>query len=499
MILTKIPIFNLMIEIAYLLYYNFNIKYNKDSVMLFNSYIFIFIFFPVTLAIYYLFNHFKKYRCANLELLLSSFIFYGYLNRYYCYLLLGSILFNYAIHFLIFKQSQKADPSGSRFFLISGVTVNLCILFYFKYYNFFIENFNFIFHTAIPFKKILLPLGISFFTFQQISFIVDTYRKCTPLYHFLDYANYISFFPQLIAGPIVRHNEFIPQFTDTSRRHLCFENWETGIRYFCIGIAKKVLIADALGRAVNTGWENYRALNSFSALFVMLAYTLQLYYDFSGYSDMAVGLGKFFNIDLPVNFNSPYKAVTINDFWKRWHITLTRFFTDYLYIPLGGNRKGTLRTYINILLVFLASGIWHGANWTFICWGMIHGIIVVTYRIFHKFFDKFPPFLLRIGTFLGVNLAWIMFRADSLLEFKYFIGHLLHGGPGMLLPQISSEFSTNGILFLIFSLLISLFAPSSHQLTEKPARWYTVCFDILLLTFSIVSLSKISTFLYYKF
>ena len=237
--------------------------------------------------------------------------------------------------------------------MIFAVAVNLGIIGYFKYMDFFIENVNAVAGTDWPLKHIMLPLGISFFTFQQISFIVDTYRGQVPRYDFLTYACYVTFFPQLVAGPIVTHDELVPQLLDTSKKKIDWDNMAKGFYIFAMGLGKKVLIADVFGGAVNLGYGNIATLQATNAIVVMFAYSIQLYFDFSGYCDMAIGLGKMLNIDLPLNFDSPYKSLNLADFWNRWHMTLGRFFTRYVYIPLGGNRKGNMRTYFNIFIVFL--------------------------------------------------------------------------------------------------------------------------------------------------
>lgn len=232
--------------------------------------------------------------------------------------------------------------------------------------DFFIENINSIFNASFELKNLLLPLGISFFTFQQLSFVIDNYKENIKEYSFRQYALFVVFFPQLIAGPIVLNNETIPQFEDKDKKKLSYENFAKGLMAFAFGLAKKVLIADSLENIVNYGFYNISGLGATNAIFVMLSYTMQIYFDFSGYCDMATGIAKMFNIDLPINFNSTYKSLSVTEFWKRWHITLSKFLRTYIYFPLGGNRKGTIRTYINLFIVFLVSGLWHGANYTFI-------------------------------------------------------------------------------------------------------------------------------------
>lgn len=323
--------------------------------MLFNSYIFILLFLPVTLIGYYIFNKFKKYKLAKTFLLVMSIWFYAYFNITYLPIIITSIIFN----FMIYKGMQK-DKLNKKILLIIGIIFNIGMLIYFKYFDFFIENINVLFKTDFALKHILLPLGISFFTFQQVSFVIDSYKQEVPSYKILDYALFVTFFPQLIAGPIVSHDEIVPQFEDLQNKKLNFDNFAKGIYAFTLGLAKKVLIADMFGKIVNYGFINAGGLNTTNAILVMLAYTFQIYFDFSGYCDMATGIGLMFNIKLPMNFNSPYKSLNIIEFWKKWHITLTRFFTKYVYIPLGGSKKGTARTYANIFIIFFLSGIWHG-------------------------------------------------------------------------------------------------------------------------------------------
>ncbi len=273
----------------------------------------------------------------------------------------------------------KDRARKGRWILVLGILLNIGSIFYFKYAYFFAENCNRLLGTSLPLKAVPLPLGISFFTFQQISYLVDSYRGETEGYRFIEYAAFVSFFPQLVAGPIVLHDELIGQFRKMGADH---DRFAAGCYIFAMGLFKKVMIADTFGRAVAWGWSGLADLSWLEMVCVMLSYTFQIYFDFSGYCDMAIGLGKLFGLDLPVNFASPYKAVSVVDFWKRWHMTLTRFLRNYVYFPLGGSRKGRWRTYGNILLVFLVSGIWHGANWTFILWGLIHGLAQVIERMF---------------------------------------------------------------------------------------------------------------------
>lgn len=305
--------------------------------MLFNSYIFVFLFLPICILGYFSLNHLGQKMLAQIFILCMSLWFYAYFNLKYLLIILVSIIGNYMFYLLLNKDG---DRIGRKLFLFMALAMDIGILFYFKYYNFFLENINIMWKQDFALKTILLPLGISFFTFQQISFVIDAYKGEIPKYGFINYASFVTFFPQLIAGPIVTHDELIPQFMDESKKQFSWDNFAEGIYIFTFGLSKKVLLADTFGNAANWGFANAAGLDTTNAVLTMLSYTFQIYFDFSGYCDMAIGIGKMMNIDLPLNFNSPYKALTITEFWSRWHMTLTRFFTKYIYIPLGGNRGG---------------------------------------------------------------------------------------------------------------------------------------------------------------
>lgn len=409
--------------------------------------------------------------------------------------------------------------------LIFAIAVNIGALFFFKYYDFFFSYVNAAFNTDFVLHHLILPLGISFFTFQQLSYIIDSYRGEVPKYGFPDYALFVTFFPQLIAGPIVTHNEMVPQYADAARKKVNYENLSRGIMAFSFGLAKKVLIADTFGNAVNWGYGNIWLLDSTNALLVMLFYTLQIYFDFSGYCDMATGIGLMFNIDITKNFNSPYRALTITDFWKRWHMTLTRFFTRYVYIPMGGNRKGKVRTYINMFIVFLVSGFWHGANLTFILWGAMHGVFAVITKMTQKWVDKLHPAFNWLITFSFVNVAWIYFRANSIGQANSMIKAILTFNFGPVNPNILNSFNTveyrvieqaltkiisipagvNPLFLCAFIvILFSLFAVVCMKNTNeridtfKPTILIS-CVSVILLVWSILSLSGVSTFLYFNF
>lgn len=304
--------------------------------------------------------------------------------------------------------------------LAFGILINIAVILYFKYANFILTNIGTITHQDFVLKNIVLPLGISFFTFQQISYLTDSYHGNTKQYSWLEYTVFVCFFPQLVAGPIVLHNEIIPQLRDQTKQVPDYKNIAKGIMILNLGLLKKVVIADTFNQPVAWGFNNYLNASSGELLIVMLAYTFQIYFDFSGYSDMAVGAAKILNIDIPVNFNSPYKACSIKEFWKKWHISLTVFLTKYVYIPLGGH-NGTLQTCMNIMAVFLLSGIWHGANWTFILWGCLHGMLRIIDLILDKRNLKIHTVFRWLGTFLAVNVLWLLFRAQSVSQWIYIV------------------------------------------------------------------------------
>ena len=391
--------------------------------MLFNSYIFILLFLPLCLLGYFGLNHFRRYSLALAFLLGMSLWFYGYFNPSYLGIIVSSIVLNFGLTRLM-GRTEGALHKG---LLTLAMLVNFGILFYYKYFDFFIGNVNALLAAHIPLKHIVLPLGISFFTFQQVSYVIDAYRGQTGHYSFLQYAAYVAYFPQLIAGPIVTHDELIPQFLEEDRKRFRWENFSPGLFLFTLGLAKKVLIADCFGKVADWGFGDIAGLGTVSAVLVMLAYTFQIYFDFSGYCDMALGLGRMMNFQLPANFDKPYRSLSISEFWKRWHKTLTRFFTRYLYIPLGGSRKGLARTCVNTMVVFLASGLWHGASWSFVAWGAIHGACMVIERLLGKRLEKIPAFLRWCAAFLLINLTWVIFRAETLTDALAFFGRFFAG------------------------------------------------------------------------
>lgn len=477
--------------------------------MLFNSYYFILLFLPITWCIYFGLNAVKKYKLAQFMLVAASLFFYGYYNWYYLSIICVSIIANYVLAKLI-REGNDRHRKG---ILILGLVFNIGLLFCFKYTNFFIDNINYIFHTDILVKQILLPLGISFYTFQQIGFLVDVYREETDdlQLDFLSYAEFVSFFPQLVAGPIVS-KDLIYQIKDLQKRKIDFDNMAVGLMLFTVGLFKKVILADTFARAVNWGFGNISGINSVDAVIVMLSYTFQIYFDFSGYSDMALGLAKMFNFKLPLNFNAPYKSHDILEFWQRWHMTLTNFLQKYIYIPMGGNRKGKVHTYMNVLIVFLISGFWHGANWTFIVWGMIHGVASVLNRIFKKQWDRLHRITRWICTFTFINFTWLIFRADNLFQAKEMAAKIFAGEIGRVSDELAAQFSLIEIevlnytfsrscllyVFMVASIIIVLrFSPiCMKKIRVNIWNFFGVT---ILLVWSVLSLAGKSDFIYFGF
>ncbi len=516
--------------------------------MQFNSYIFILCFLPLVLIGYFGLNRVGKDRLAKLFLLAMSLWFYGYFNVSYLFIICGSIVVNFAISRLMDKAAAKGGKTGEertaarRLLMIAGVIFNVAVIFYFKYYDFFIENLNALFRTDFVLKHIVLPLGISFFTFQQISFIVDAYKGEVKQYSFLEYALFVTFFPQLVAGPIVLHSELIPQFKDKEKWQVNFDNLSKGIMLFVRGLAKKVLVADVFGNAVNWAINQASsipvgegALTVPEIIILMLSYTFQIYFDFSGYSDMATGLGLMLNLDIPMNFNSPYKALSVADFWKRWHMTLTRFLTRYIYIPLGGSRKGKLRTYINTMIVFLISGIWHGANWTFILWGVLHGLAQCFNKITHGIYESLVAAAKKTSasgvllgiiktvqwlfTFAFINVAWLLFRADSVTMWlqilrrfgiQYYVVRQDILEP-FRIPKLTALLEIMGVAnsgtdalwislvsFMILAFGLCLCTKNNYQ-AEYRRNVFSVVSTWVLFILCLISLSTVSTFLYFNF
>lgn len=473
--------------------------------MVFSSYIFICVFLPVTLATYYLLSRFNNDIYQRAFLIAASLFFYGYQNVYYLLLIVVSILINFMLSTLMTKYRKAAKT-----ILIIGVIFNIALLGYFKYFNFIIDNINFIFKTSYLVDKIMLPLGISFFTFQQLSFLISVYKKEQKLGRFIDYSVFVTFFPQLVAGPIVLYNEMIPQFEEKSIRYYNPDNFSKGLYMFAIGLFKKAVIADTLAVFANNGFS-MTDLGLIPAWAVVLSYTLQLYFDFSGYCDMAIGIGRMFNIILPINFESPYKSASISEFWRRWHITLGRALGTYVYRPLGGNRKGIVRTCTNLMITFFISGLWHGAAWTFIIWGGLHGLMTVIEKIFKKYVDKVPNVMRVTTTFLLVNILWVLFRAESFANaFNIYKGMINIGNTGLFdlkdivfdglinFPTIIDIIYIVGMLIILLIVVFSTKSSNIMLQNYKPT-YKTLIFTLVLFCISLLFVSRESVFIYFNF
>lgn len=464
--------------------------------MLFNSFPFLFVFLPIAYFGAFLMFRSRHYNGALAFLVLCSLFFYGFWNPRHLWVIVVSVLINYAIGGLIHRGE---GGRSRRLYLVAGVVFNLGMLGFFKYLGFFTNilsaaggDGNF-FATVV---NAALPIGISFYTFQQIAYLVDISRDhLRKPYSFREYAFFVTFFPQLIAGPIVHHAEIMPQLSRLSERlrgpRYAARYLAPGIAILVIGLGKKVLLADTFGGFADLAFApaSMGDLTFFAAWGGTSAYALQIYFDFSGYSDMAIGLGLMFGLRLPLNFDSPYKAASIIDFWRRWHMTLSRFLRNYLYFPLGGSRLGLVRRYGNLLLTMVIGGLWHGANWTFVFWGLIHGTLLVLNHGFRYIVPWRPPAWLAIPvTFIAVVLAWVAFRAESIGDMMR-IYAIMFGADGIVLPasyqalvsalgpfaeifsvrtgDVTHFAGARQIAFTIAGLLIVFFAPSSASLTRN--------------------------------
>jgi alginate O-acetyltransferase complex protein AlgI len=427
------------------------------------------------------------------------------------------VLFNYIIGISLSRPGEHRKTKTNTL-LIIGVASNVLLLGYFKYADFFILNINFALTSKFPLLDIGLPLGISFFTFTQIAYLVDSYRGNVKEYDFLNYALFVTFFPHLLAGPIIHHKEMMPQFSNYRNKSIHYTNISNGLFLFSIGLFKKVIIADPLGVWATNGFDHIQALSFIEAWATSLSYTFQLYYDFSAYTDMAIGGALFFNIKLPINFNSPYRATNIQDFWRRWHITLSRFLRDYVYIPLGGNRKGGALTGANLMATFVIGGIWHGAGWTFIFWGFLHGVAIVIHRIWRQFNFELNQVIAWILTFNFVNLGWIFFRAR---EWKDAIKVLkgMFGFEGIVLPHkiesLLGGLSLQGVRFgdplvvigatnmiyiqLAMALGIALMLKSSQFSLKLRTSFIGMMFSAVIFFVALTYMGGASEFLYFNF
>jgi alginate O-acetyltransferase complex protein AlgI len=518
--------------------------------MLFNSYVFIFLFLPLTLAGFFLLARVKPLLAAA-WLTASSLFFYGWWNPLYVWLLAVSIVFNYGFGVTIGRAVAAGARARAKSLLIAAVTANLAVLAYYKYANFFLAGINHVTGAGLSAGEIILPLGISFFTFTQIAFLADVYFGKAREYSFIHYGLFVTYFPHLIAGPVLHHAEMMPQFERAATYRFGYENAAVGLTIFAIGLFKKVMLADPVGayaRPVFDAAASGVTLTALEAWGGALAYTFQLYFDFSGYSDMAIGLSRLFGVVLPLNFHSPYKAVNIIDFWRRWHVTLSRFLRDYLYVPLGGNRKGVPRRYLNLMVTMVLGGLWHGAGWTFVLWGALHGGYLAVNHGWHALrrrlghdLESSSAFGRACGcalTFVAVVAAWVVFRAADMASATVML-KAMAGANGLVLPDVwlpkwgafGHWLAAHGVVFgdtrdlvpgglvnwIWILLLVVWFAPNTQQLLAawRPAlalpagmragrlAWRPApLFALLaaaLLTLSIFNLHRQSEFLYFQF
>ena len=471
--------------------------------MVFSSNIFLFFFLPIFLIAYFVTP--QKFR--NYTLLLFSLIFYAYGAPDFVFLLVGECIINY---FIVRGMAKTEKTSTKKWLCALSVIMALGLLLYFKYANFFMENLNAILgwmhHEPVGWMKVALPIGISFFTFQSITYTLDVYRGTTPPSQKLtDYVLYIMMFPQLIAGPIVNYNSVAAQLVE---RTSTMEDRVVGFYRFIIGLGKKVLIANTLAAYADQVFAmNYADLATSTAWIGILSYTFQIYFDFSGYSDMAIGLGKMMGFKFPENFNDPYTSRSVTEFWKRWHMTLGNFIMNYLYIPLGGNRKGKGRMYLNLWLCFLLSGLWHGASWTFVLWGAFHGLFICADKLFLKDLlkkaGKWPAVIL---TFFVVNMGWVLFRVDTAADAGGFYQALFAFKGGMTQPADLLFWVTFG-LAVVFSFLTLFKGGQRLQDTifadhySKGLSWtmFAICLVLLILSAGSLCVSDFNPFIYFRF
>ncbi|HEY0797984.1 MAG TPA: MBOAT family O-acyltransferase [Candidatus Baltobacteraceae bacterium] len=501
--------------------------------MLFNSFVFLFAFLPVTLVVFFWLGA-RGYRRTALGWLgVMSCVFYAYWKPSYLVLLLASIGFNYLVGRWI-AQTRPNFPARAKALVIAGVAANLLALCVFKYADLLVSSVGGILGRSLPLPAIVLPLAISFFTFNQIAYLVDVYQGEAQEPDFLTYLLFVSFFPHLIAGPIVHHEEMIPQFRTSALRYNS-DDMAAGVTIFSLGLFKKVAFADTIAPFTDSVFATavLTPMTFAEAWLAALAYGLQLYFDFSGYSDMAIGLARMFGIRFPLNFFSPYQARDISDFWRRWHMTLSRFLRDYLYIPLGGNRFGTGRRYVSLMLTMLLGGLWHGASWTYVIWGGLHGTYLVVHHGWRAAIERFAPqrslahgplgiAMARAVTLLAVVFAWVCFRSPdfhttvslwSSMLAMHGLGHptFAHVNPGHKL-----------IAFIVILLVAVLVAPNTEQFMNRyhhsfgaemwdrmrnrlgerlqwapTARWATA-FSLLATTGIVLSIHS-HTFLYFQF
>jgi alginate O-acetyltransferase complex protein AlgI len=458
--------------------------------MIFNSNVFLLAFLPIVFILFWSF-HSKTWRYVLLAA--AGYVFYGWWNWRYCFLLLFSSLVSFTAGRLIAGSDR---PGRRRAILIAAISVDLAILGFFKYYNFFASTLNALVPDGglLPLVNVVLPIGISFYTFHTISYIVDVYAgRVRATGNFWEYQTYVNLFSQLVAGPIVRFRQIegdLEKIDGPPR-----EEWiARGIGFFVIGMVKKVIIADQIASGINPILHGWPEMSFVGAWIAALGYTCQLYFDFSGYSDMAVGLGYLFGLRIPQNFNSPYRALGIQDFWRRWHISLSSWLRDYLYYPLGGNRKGPARTYLNLMIVMLLGGLWHGANWTFVVWGAYHGLLLIIDRIGQPFFSRMPHALYRLQTFVLVMFGWVLFRSESFTMALHWLQTLFRPGVGGHVPDAARLAGLTAL-----ALLIARFVPEPWEFKFSTRPRWAVAYAVAFLVCYLFMNGSETVFLYYQF
>jgi alginate O-acetyltransferase complex protein AlgI len=470
--------------------------------MLFNSYEFLFFFLPVVLAGYFVLNGLDsrlrgngKARMGNAWLVAASFFFYAWWRVEFVLLLVVSIGVNFVVGRAIVHRSAQGLPT--RALLIAGIAFDLLLLGYFKYANFFIENVAWALSIAPARLDVILPIGISFFTFTQIAFLVDASKRKAAEPDLLNYSLFVTYFPHLLAGPILHHREMMPQFADRANKRVDWENVARGLALLAIGLAKKVLIADTLALQANDAFGSVHPLTFADAWLASLCYTMEIYFDFSGYTDMALGMALMMNIRLPRNFDSPYRQRNLREFWRHWHMTLTRFLRDYVYIPLGGNRRGEAWTAFATLATFLLGGLWHGANWTFVAWGALNGIGLVALRLWEREGVRLPAVVAWAITFFFVNVAWVFFRAPDLPTTASFLGSLFGARGFEGLHMVAAPVT---LFTLAAACVIAALPRNSNRIpAEMSFGWPMQAATALLLAAGILSLANPTEFLYFNF
>ena len=454
-----------------------------------------FLFMPIACTGYFLLSS-RFPNIAKSWLVLASLCFYGWWNVYYVPLIIISAIFNYLVG--TYLGNLTHGTTKSRIALKIGIVANLLALGYFKYIDFITDNIMSLAGIAHEPFNVVLPLAISFFTFQQIAYLVDSYRRETSEYNFRNYMLFVCFFPQLIAGPIVHHKQMMPQFADPKNLKINDHNLTLGLLIFSIGLFKKIVLADTFALWATSGFDEAIALSFLEAWATSLSYTFQLYFDFSGYTDMAIGAALILNIKLPFNFNSPYKAKSIREFWQRWHITLSSFLRDYLYISMGGSRCPKIKLYRNLFLTFLLGGLWHGAAWTFVIWGALHGAAMVIHRIYSSVYKELPAAIAWVITFLFVNATWVVFRAKDWASAQKIY-------QGMLDINSFEMINYLWLAAVIAGLLIVLSLPNSNRLQEIELK--RIPYELIAVfsaglifgTILIMEIRKTSEFLYFQF